>query len=839
MPHPLLATKLYLPPTQPMAVRRRRLTARLCAGLRQPLTLISAPAGFGKTTLVSEWRDTSEGQVYPLAWLSLDGSDNDPARFWAYALAALKTESMLAEALPEELDVGAPPEVLLAGLINGMGEVKVGKAPAVLVLDDYHVIEMPAIHAAVSYLAEHLPPTLRLVILTRSDPPWPLARLRAHGLMSEIRAADLRFTPDEAAEFLTRAMGLNLTAADITTLEERTEGWIAALQMVAISLEGHPDPHAFITAFSGENRYIADYLAEEVIGAQPEPLRRFLLHASVLDQLSAPLCDAVAGAVGSPETVTRSGAGSTDTRPDSRTLLDQAERKGLFLVPLDAERRWYRFHHLFGDLLRTRLLQTEPDLVPTLHIRASTWLAANGFTLEAAGHSVAARDFERAADLVEKHAGNWWALAHSMFLDVVMKLPAEVTGRRPVFCMYQAWLNCITGRLDEASALVEATQRLPDAPADIRSFLEAMRAYINELTGRPYTFTDAVVQALEFIPEASVAMRGSADVIVAYVLQMNERFEEAAAILARAAEREVAGNTTNAIPISISRLARIRLIQGQVTEAAELCRHYYSIIKERGAARFYIGGNLPAVLADALRLQGDLAGAEQYAQEGVQLNSAWPIPNGIAMAMQSLARVRLAKRDAAGALDLLEQEEAAIRGRMLPHDLVNDRLALRVWAWLAQGNLEAAERWARDSGLTTADPLSYRRETEYITLARVLLAGGRAEGVAAGKALASRLAAAAEAGGRLGRLREIEGLLPGVRLSSGLPPAAPPDGILSERELEILRLLASGCSNQDMADTLIVAIGTVKTHVHNIFRKLGADSRTGAVARARDLGLLG
>lgn len=859
MPHQLLATKLYLPPARRDAVRRPRLTRRLTEGLWRPLTLVSAPAGFGKTTLLSDYSTTLDaagpkpGQVtktHPMAWLSLDRGDNDPGRFWGYFLAALRTIPGLAAALPDELDAGAPPELLLAPLINGLeaespGATGVGTtmppaarpAPIILALDDYHVIQAPAIHAAVSYLVEHIPAGLRLVILTRSDPPWPLARLRANGLMTELRADDLRFSPDEAAEFLTRAMGLLLTAADIAALEERTEGWIAALQMAAISLEGHPDPHRFIAAFSGENRYIADYLAEEVIAAQPDPLRRFLLRSSILDQLSAPLCDAVTG-----DGPGSGGDSTADTgHTDSRALLEQAERRGLFLIPLDGERHWFRFHHLFRDLLRTRLLQTEPDLVPALHIRASTWLAANGFTLEAAGHSVAARHFERAAELVEKHAGNWWALAHSMFLDLIMKLPPEVTGRRPVFCMYQAWLNCITGRLDEAFALVEATERLPEVPSDIRSFLVTMRAYISELTGRPYSFTDAVIQALDYIPEDSVAMRGSADVIVAYVLQMNERFEEAATILHRAAEREVAGDTTNAIPIAISRLARMRLIQGRVTEAADFCRHYYSIIKKRGAARFYIGGNLPAVLADALRLQGDLAGAERYAQEGVQLNGAWPIPNGVAMAMQSLARVHFAKGDAAGALDLLEREEATIRDRMLPHDLVSDRLALRVQAWLALGNLEPVKRWALESGLTPRDPLSYRRETEHITLARVLLAGGREEEVAEGKALAARLAAAAEAAGRLGRLEEIRGLSRAERLggaSGGEPTAQTYDGILSERELEILGLLAKGCSNSEMAGTLIVAVGTVKTHIHNIFRKLGATNRTGAVARARDLGLL-
>lgn len=263
MPYTLLTTKLYLPPVRPNIVQRSRLTAQLAEGLRRPLTLVSAPAGFGKTTLLSEWRATLEGQACPMAWLSLDSGDNDPGRFWAYVLSALRTLPRLAD-LPDELDAGAPPELLLAPLVNGLEvaakglEVAAAGRPVVLVLDDYHVIEAPAIHAAVSFLVEHLPISLRLGILTRSDPPWPLARLRANGQMSELRAADLRFTPDEATEFLARTTGRDLPAGDVAILEQRTEGWIAALQMAAISLDGHPDPHGFVTAFSGEDRYIAD-----------------------------------------------------------------------------------------------------------------------------------------------------------------------------------------------------------------------------------------------------------------------------------------------------------------------------------------------------------------------------------------------------------------------------------------------------------------------------------------------------------------------------------------------------------------------------------------------------
>jgi len=327
MPYTLLATKLYLPPTRPTIVRRPRLTARLAEGLQRPLTLVSAPAGFGKTTLLSEWQATPEGRGNPLAWLSLDDGDNDPGRFWAYVMSALRTLPGLA-GLPAEPDPSSPIDLLLAPLINGLESAA---GPHVLVLDDYHVIESAAVHGAVSFLVEQLPAGMRLVILTRSDPPWPLARLRANGRIAELRAADLRFSPEEATDFLTQGVGLDLPEGDLAILAQRAEGWIAALQMAAISLEGHPDPHGFVTAFSGDNRYIADYLAEEVITRQPEPLRRFLLQASVLERFCAELCEAVT------------------LCPDSRVWLEHIERKNLFLVPLDPTRSWFRFRRIAPD----------------------------------------------------------------------------------------------------------------------------------------------------------------------------------------------------------------------------------------------------------------------------------------------------------------------------------------------------------------------------------------------------------------------------------------------------------------------------------------------------------
>ena len=512
MLHPLLMTKLYLPPARSGLVGRPRLTSWLTRALRRPLTLISAPAGFGKSTLLSQWCGPAEGNApetpdFSVAWLSLDEGDNDPEWFWAYVLAALRNVPGIAAGLPDEIDAGAPPQILLAPLINGIDKVTAqtpSRGCTLLVMDDYHTIESSAIQSAVGYLAEHLPAGLRLAILTRVDPPWPLARFRTNGILSELRADDLRFAPDEAVDFLTETMGLNLTGSDVAALEERTEGWIAALQMAAISLDGHPDPHSFIGAFSGENRYIADYLMEEVLTAQSEPLRRFLLQSSILDEFCAPLCDAVAGEGA------RGSHGGVGGSLGGQALLEQAERKGLFLVPLDGERRWYRFHHLFGDLLRSYLRRVEPDSEPALHARASAWYAENGRTMDAARHSLAARDYDRVLALVEQHAHGWWAMAGPAFLDLMLKLPPEVITRSPGPCTGLAWMNCVLGKLDLAAALLDAVdkhaERAPLAP-DIASFGALLRTYIAELSGKPIKVTEPVLLAPTYIPEKETAAK--------------------------------------------------------------------------------------------------------------------------------------------------------------------------------------------------------------------------------------------------------------------------------------------------------------------------------------------
>ena len=418
MPTSILATKLYIPPPRSKAVPRPRLVARLNEGLHRKLTLISAPAGFGKTTLVSEW---VAGCERPVAWLSLDEGDNDLARFLAYLVAALQTITAdMGKGLLAGLQSPQPPpiELILTTLLN---EITTIPDHFVLVLDDYHVIDAQPVDHALTFLLEHLPPQMHLVIATREDPQLPLARLRARGQLTELRAADLRFTPSEAAEFLNQVMGLNLSADDIAALETRTEGWIAGLQMAALSMQGRSDTASFIQAFTGSHRFVLDYLVEEVLQRQPERVRSFLLQTAILDRLSGPLCDAVTG------------------REDGRGMLDALERGNLFVVPLDDRRQWYRYHHLFADVLQARLMEEQPDQVSGLHRRASAWYEQNGLPSDAIRHALAAEDFERAADLIEL-AGPMVEESSltATWLGWVRALPDELVRIRPVLSVRYA-----------------------------------------------------------------------------------------------------------------------------------------------------------------------------------------------------------------------------------------------------------------------------------------------------------------------------------------------------------------------------------------------------------------
>jgi len=441
MAAPLLGTKLHIPRLRPSLVARPRLSARLSGVAESTLTLVSAPAGFGKTTLLTEWLAADPGDGPSAAWLSLDRRDDDPVVFWAYLVAALRTAAPGVGGSALSLLESPQPstEEVLSTLLNDLDAIT---RDVVLVLDDYHVVEAGDVQDGMAFLLEHLPPRLHLVIASRADPALPLARLRARGDLLEIRAADLRFTPDEAAEYLNGAMGLALTASDVAALEGRTEGWIAALQLAALSMQGRDDIAAFIAGFAGDDRYIVDYLAEEVLQRQPEHVRQFLLRTSILDRMTGPLCDAVTG----------QGGGKAE--------LVALERGNLFLVPLDDRRRWYRYHHLFADVLQAHLLDERPDGVAELHRRASMWYQENGEPSEAIRHALAADDFERAADLLELAIPAMRRnRKEAVFLAWLMMLPDESVRARPVLSVYFVGALLSTGQLEGVEGRLRDAER--------------------------------------------------------------------------------------------------------------------------------------------------------------------------------------------------------------------------------------------------------------------------------------------------------------------------------------------------------------------------------------------
>ena len=889
MAFPILQTKIHVPPVRGNLVARPRLTAALTDALVCPVTVVTAPAGFGKTTLLSEWHATPAGHDWPLAWLTLDASDGEPVRFWTYVVAALRTIPAFAETAAFGTDAltafEASPrptaEQFLTPLLN---DIAASPRPFILALDDYHLAAGPEVNAAMSLMIDHLPPVMRVVLLTRAEPGLSLGHIRGRGQLSELRADDLRFTIAESAAFLNEAMASGLHADDVAALQARTEGWVAGLQMAALSLRGREDRRALVTSFAGDHRHIADYFVEEVLAKQPKPVQEFLSQTAILERLCGPLCDAVTGS------------------SDGQAMLEQIERTNLFLTPLDDERRWYRYHRLLADMLRARLERTQPELVTTLHRRASFWYEQQGLTLEAASHALAAKDYARVAEIAESNGPGWWAGASPAFID--LRLPPEITAQRPTFCLSQGWGCAVRGQPDQATQLFDAAERLlmtegqshPDATAML-SFIALVRKYIAELSGETYKVSEVDFRAPALIPEESVAMRNSADAVLSFIVQMEGDLDRAAPLLATAAERELRYHSSNAIPLAISRLARIRLVQGRLGDAEAVLSRYLDVIHALGSRRFYVNGNLHAVMADVLRERNQLIEAGREADEGVACNDAWGIPHAITMSYHAKARVLATLGDIDGALALIDREEQFSLGRSLLSDLVSERQALRVALWITKGDLANAERWARDSGLTAEDPLSFRREAEHIALARVLVAVDRqSEAIS----LLNRLAVAAKRGGRMGRLIEILVLLAiayagadaheATRTMARALAAAEPEGYvrvftgegepaiellrlvaaeggatgryaqrllaggatggtpaqerpalvepLSARELEILGLLAAGLSNRDIADTLYLTVGTVKTHVHNVFGKLEAESRTQAIARARELGLL-
>ncbi len=909
-PTVLLETKLYVPRSPRGLVPRPRLREHLERGAVSKLLLVSAPAGFGKTSLLAEWlaaRPAAPTNDRAAAWLSLDRGDNHPATFWPYVIAALQKVAPEVGASALALlraPQPAPIATVLTTLLNDLGATD---GDLLLVLDDYHVIDAREVQEGMAFFLDHMPPQLHLVILSRADPALPLARRRARGERVETRAAELRFTPDEAAAYLNGVMGLHLTAHDLAALEGRTEGWIAALQLAALSMQGRDDVAGFIAGFAGDARYVVDYLVEEVLQRQPDRVQTFLLQTSILDRLSGALCEAVTGQAG------------------GKAVLEALDRGNLFLVPLDDRRRWYRYHHLFADVLRARLQDEQPSLVPQLHRRASDWYEQNGERAVAIDHALAGEDFDRAADLVE------------LAMPVMRRDRREATARRwlemlpddcfhvrPVLSINYVGVLLSTGEVEGVEPRLRDAERWLDASREagagttapptemvvldqdefrrLPSWVAIYRAALSLLCGDPAATVIEARRGLDLLAEDDLLGRGAAAALIGLASWGNGDLEAAHAGYAESmACLQRAGHIADVLGCAIT-LADIQIVRGRLREAMRTYEQALRLAPEqdgsalRGTADMYVG------MAALHRERNDLAAAAQLLLRSQQLGEHLGMPQNPHRWRIAMARVREAEGDLSGAVDLLDDAERVYDGDFSPN--VRPIPALRARVWVAQGNLDAALGWARERGLSVQDDLSYLREFEHITLARALLAaheGRRAEpSLDEASGFLQRLLLAADAGDRTGSVIEILVLQARAHQMRGDTPAAlvpleraltlaEPEGYvrvfadegprlavlleaagqrgiapsyvqrlltacgepeivtpaqqvlvepLSERERDVLRLLATDLGGPDIARELVVSLNTVRTHTKNIYTKLGVNNRRAAVRRAEDLDLL-
>ena len=914
---PVLGTKLHVPRPRRALVGRDRLTDRLPADGAWPrLVLVAAPAGFGKTTLLAQWLAARPPAT--VAWLSLDARDGDLRRFLTHLVASVRAGSTSAPDLGAEAlalldtDGSVPVHDVMVSLVNDLEALP---GPTALVLDDYHVVEAEAVHEAVTFLLDNLPPRTTLAITTRADPPLPLARLRAGAELVELRAADLRFTEAEAATFLNDVMGLALLPHQVAALESRTEGWAAGLQLAALSAARRPGSEggveAFVEAFTGSHRFVLDYLVEEVLDHQGEDVRSFLLDTSVLDELSGPLCDALTG------------------RSDGQQVLEGLERANLFVVPLDDTRQWWRYHHLFAEALRARLrAAADEDRVRALHGAASRWYAATGSLDDALTHAVAGGDAARTADLVELALPELRRQRRDDLLrEHVRAVPEDVARARALLATALAWSLLAEGDLDGVEAWLDTAERGVGTTRDVSGELRAALPTAAQARDRELRQLPALIA----VYRASVAQaRGDVSSTVAQarralaLTEPGDHFARGAAsgFLALAAwaagdlptavdtfsgavaSLRAAGNVSDELGGTVV-LASLWLGRGRPDEARRL---YERALQAANAHPTPLSttGDLHVGLADVLREQGELEDATLHLDLARELGNAASVPENRHRWYVTNAGVLQARGDLEGALAMLDHAVAAYQPGFFPD--VRPLPALRARVAIALGRLADAEAWASRTGVGVDDPSRHLSEVDLLTLARLRVAQRRAgagPGLAEAVALLDRVLATAGPAGRTGSVIEAtmvralahdadgdeqpavddlgtaldRGVPVGYRrlfldegapmarllhevsrrrqgsmaaghadvvLASAVPPprAGPPRGAaagvdaLSQRELEVLRLLATDLTGPQIAARLYVSGNTLRTHTKHIFSKLGVNTRRAAVSRAAELHLL-
>lgn len=906
MSRPMIATKLYVPRLRSGLVIRPRLSERLRRGADSKLTLVSAPAGFGKTTLLAEWLGATSGGGRRVAWLSLDPADNEPASFWTGVVAAL--QSAVPGIGSAALDLIAarplPTEGVLTSVLN---DLAAAPEDVWLVLDDYHLVDSHEVGNGMVFLLEHLPPHVHVVISTRADPDLPLSRWRVGGDLVEIRAAELRFTPEEAAAYLNGVAGLDLAATDVAALEQRTEGWIAALQLAALSIQGRDDAAGFIARFAGNDRYIVDYLVEEVLQHQPDPVRRFLLDTAVLERLTGPLCDAVTG------------------RDDGGHMLTALERANLFIVPLDDSREWYRYHHLFADVLRARLLSGQPERVPLLHQRASGWYGRHGPAEDAVRHALAARDFDRAAYLMELAVPAIRRNRQDAVLPGWLKaLPDATVRRSPVLSVFYGFMLMASGDLDGVEPRLDDAERAlaagPDGLAqpwadtgELRTLpatIAVYRASLAQARGDVPGTSEHARRALELARPDDHLARGAAAGFLGLAAWATgdvpaalQTFTEAVASL------HAGGNLVDELSSTVV-LADMWLAAGRPSKARRLYQSALQLAAAHGEAVARATADLHAGLSEIDRQAGDHGSARQHLQAAAVFVERATMTEGRYRWFVAMGLMAQAQDSPDEAIRFLDQAEQLYRPAFFPD--VRPIAAMRARVWILQGKVPEASEWAREQGVSVTDGPRHLSEFDHLTLVRLLIARHRLDpgtGTVGGALLLlDRLLEAAASSGRAGSLVEIRmlqalahdatGHRPQARealgrafaeapepgayvrlfLDEGAPmmellrdaarhglaaghasdhasrllglgtsaeARAPGPGrgplslpALSERELQVLRLLGSDLSGPQMAGELFISHNTLRTHTKHIFTKLEVSNRRAAVRRAHELGLM-
>jgi len=884
---PFLATKLFIPRSSSKQVQRPSLIDKLNTFHDHKMTLVSAPAGFGKTTILTQWVSQLND---PVAWLSLDERDNDPFLFLRYLIAALQSvDSSLGVTATHALEA-AKKQSLVAILIPLLNEISAKQYKLLVILDDYHCIQSNEIHEIIRYMLEHLPPQLHLVLSTRADPPLSLAKMRVRNNLSELRVGELCFAREDIVSFFYEIMGFDLSEEEIVTLEYRTEGWAAGLQLAAISLKGCDNIQDFIEAFAGDNRYIVDYLVEEVLHKQHEQIHNFLLRTSLLQQMSAELCDYLFEI------------------DESQSILENLEQQNLFIVPLDSKRNWFRYHHLFADLLYQRLIQHEPTIVSGLRKRASKWHEKNGYLDSAIEYAISAEDFERAAKLLEQVSDNDWEHGkRTKLFGWFEKLPIEYIHNNPELCLLYAWVLLDDNKQEEAEKSLAIVDRLIEQKEnhanfhasdleEIRGKVKVLRALIETGHGDAQRIIGYSEEALQYLPKDSLTWRANGLYALGIAYSIKGDLDSAVDSYSQSMRlSRSAGNLDLYFRASYWLVARL-VFAAQLDKAIHTCEELFEVIRENKLEQSLIGAGVFVSWGNILYELNRLDEAYEYIKKDNDIIEASHDVGHKAWCYFCMMKVLTAQNDIQGVEKIIEKLEKLKITTELPYSFSLLTESWKAQVWFLQGKLGPVGRWLKENSFSIADEIVAYRDLGHIILARYLLAQGEIDDA---KYLLEKLIYGLEKLGRTLLLIEVlmiqaqalesEGdragaiaaiaraLQLGVKgncvrvfINEGKPVANMIEKLLnekidiprafakkllaefkikeitesekkheiemlSERELEIMRLIAAGLSNKKISEKLYISLSTVKTHLRNIYSKLDAHSRTEAVARANEL----